>query len=304
MTDYFEIQAVHAVVEKNGQQQRIPARSLQTANLADGLREAYQFSGKSGIIAPLPLIALSAPLDIPGAYTAHSEEHSGFGEFQGKKDYYVVTLHGLREGDLLLTPQAVEKAHHLYDTNNNGLTSTYALDLERTLGKGVFRELLQGNLPDGKRMDLFSLEQVLADEQQEHLQEFRPFGIVRTLAQARESTNGRKSSQQINPEEIVKKGNHDGQLITYCGSKRLADIFLRKVARQYVQAHVSLSHPFNKKFFDPEIAQGRILVFGDYSQNPQPFFCFLGNASISLAPRYVVVSSVVWERVKSEKVFG
>lgn len=281
MADYTLMEPISVHLNRSSAEKKFDALSFTTASLSDTLREVQQFTHNGGLILPLYALARSSPFEKEGTYTANSEEHSGSGEFRGKEDAYAVTLHGGRDGQLLLTPDVIDRAAALYNGHQNGITPIYAIDLERTIGKTVFNDLLDGGLPDGSLIPLFSLDELLAGKTEVLLSTFQRFGIVRTLAQARETTNcplemrnrpGMKDGYlRIKPKETLVRGVFDSQLLAYCGSRSEAKHLLQKLV-PYEKAHVCVQHPFNKLFFEAERPQGRILTVSD----------LVGNATVSL----------------------
>ena len=222
------------------------------------LREAQEYAVDGGLVAPMPLLVEGFP---HGQWlTANSEDHTGPGEFRGEKDHYVVTLHGGVDSGLILTPNKLDRALELYRGNEGGLTPVYAADLTQVFGKDVFADLLQGGMPSGESVDLFSFDQVLAGEHLDHLKAFKRFGVVRTLAQARETNSG---YQEIDGNLMRDDEAVDSQVIAYTGGKAEAKAFLQRVKDKYSTGKVGVWHPFNNENFDPDIAEGRLLFLGD-----------------------------------------
>ncbi|MCF7871451.1 hypothetical protein K9L97_00270 [Candidatus Woesearchaeota archaeon] len=231
-----------------------------------------------GFKAPMYLLAENFPHGT--WFTANSEEHSGFGEFQGKKDYYVITIHGGKEGIGILSPDVIARAYN----TEGGITPVYKANLSKVFSnKNVIGDLLQGGLPDGSTIQTFSFDQMVARETPK---EFSRYAVVRTLDQAKKTN----SCYQNIDGNLLNNGGVaiDSQVIAYLDGVDEATKFLGNVKAKFPNGKLGVWNSFNSDNYDPDVAQGVVLFLGN-----------IGNAGLLSGNllndygRFVVVSDEV-----------
>jgi hypothetical protein len=222
---------------------------------------------KGGFIAPSYLLLENFPHNI--MYTANSEDISGFGEFQGKKDYYVVTLHGGQDGNGVLTYDVALAAR---DTPN-GFNRVHAVRFSAVFGnKPVLNDLLQGGMPDGTTIPLVSWEQ-FANEGSP-VEEFKRYAIVTPLDVAikAQSSDYSVSESTYYASRLYRTERIDGkehivainsQLIRYAGGQQKANAFLTRLVKDLRWKGFGVNHPFGLKEFDKDEAQGRMILVAE-----------------------------------------
>ncbi len=226
-------------------------------NIPDALRHAIKHSENGGFVAPMWLLAKGFPHS--DWYTANSEDHSGPGEFRGVKGHYVATLHGGVDGIGILTPDVIETALEMNRSGKGGLTQVYAADLLQLFKGNVFADLLQGGIPDGSTLPVYSFGQVVAGEHQHHLRDFTRFAIVRTLEQAKQTISGYESIDRL----VDGQGEvTDSQVIAHTLGMTEGQRFIEE-ARKFKNGMLGVWNPFNNDKFDPDTPQSRVLFLGD-----------------------------------------
>ncbi|MFQ5474327.1 MAG: hypothetical protein ACE5DM_00685 [Candidatus Nanoarchaeia archaeon] len=255
-------------------------------NLYEARRVAEAQAKENGLVAPMWLLAEGYPHG--EWYTANSEDVSGTAlsdcPFGKKGEAFVVTLHGGRDGKRMLPLDVIEKVVTMYRENNEtGLTGVYAANLQDAYGKPVFTDLLNGALPDGNSVDLFSFDQVKAGEHRDHMASFKTFGIVRPLSLAKETES---CHHPIDDLALVKDGKivgaKDSQVIAYTGGVAEGGLFLRSAQKKYNK--IGVHHRFNEKKFEPEQEQARVLFLYGGSDGLE------GDFRINVDGRFVVVA--------------
>lgn len=258
------------------------------ANLAQALDSAVSaLKGKEGSFIPhLPWLAdqrVKADNDDPlwSWLTPLSEDVSGHGEYKGAVGHWVVTLHG--NGLLVNAKKGPERIQRAL---NVGLNKLYAADLSTVFDDGgkVFADLLRGGLPDGGEIRLFSYDELLAGAAEPYLRDNKPFGVVRTLTTARETTSGYQSIEGL---------EGDSQVIVYTGGKSRAEAYVPRSEAKFKTRMLAVRHPFNLDGFNPDTAQARVLQFGNY------FSDGLGGIILANSGRFpgVVPEALVARRV-------
>lgn len=230
-----------------------------------GFRKALEYSRDGGLVAPMYLLIKRYPPYIE--FAANSEEDVGYGKFRGKKDHYVVTVHGGIDGGGIVTPEVINKGRRPCAPGAVVEFNGVYLD-EVFLKRDVLGDLLQGILPDGSRIDLFSYEQVLAGEHYNHIRDLKRFGIVRTLDLAKKTKPG---YQTIDNNLLILDGEEvkhiDSQVVVYAaGVQEGVDLLNNKVQYPYpgnptLRGNDSFPvwHAFNSPEFRLDKPQGRIL---------------------------------------------
>ncbi len=235
-------------------------------------------------------IAYSMPVLLQGFpyekwITANSDDYSGTdidGRFGNKGDCVVATRHGGKEGKWgLLNPEIIETALDMHKRGQGGLNAVYAAVLSDLYKTNVLRDMLNGGMPDGRTIAVFSYDQLVAGECPRDGSEYV---VVRPLSLARKTDSGHKPIARLVGEE---RKVIDSQVITYAGSVQDAQHVVDNARWKFRSGKLGVWHPFNVKNFDPEEAQGRLLFVGyddsnglggDYNLN------YYGRFLVGVAP--------------------
>ncbi|MBI4447712.1 hypothetical protein HY643_01920 [Candidatus Woesearchaeota archaeon] len=178
----------------------------------DALRQALTYAGPEGFVASMPeMIAAKCLADKShdfwqNWYTTHSEEDMGIdkkGLFGRKGEDVLVVLHG----GGILTPDRIEKAYAEGLIYGN---AKYAQE--------EFDGLLEGNLPDGKKVKLYTLD----DLKKETKILERNFGVVMPyeVAQATKSDWHTKTAFMNNPLVIARVVDFENLEVYFDKAKR------------------------------------------------------------------------------------
>ncbi len=249
-------------------------------NIPEALKQAIKHSKNGGFVAPMWLLARGFPHS--DWYTANSEDHSGPGEFRGVKWHYVATLHGGVDGNGILTPDIIDTALKMHRSGKGGLTPVNAANLSKLFKKDVFANLLQGGMPDGGTIPVYSFEQIAAGEHQRHLYNFTRFAIVRTLEQAKQTVSGYESIDRL----VDRQGKvTDSQVIAYTAGVTEGQYFIKR-ARTLKSENLGVWNPFNNNKFDPDTPQSCKLFLGSSGGNNGLY----GNGGLNYDARFVWVA--------------
>ena len=209
------------------------------------LEETQNHVGEEGVIASMPyLLAGKAKADKDNYLwktwlTALSEENVGIdknGKFVSTGHPVVVTVHG----GGILTLDRIKRAY------SEGLTPKNAAKLEDE----EFDNLLEGTLPSGERIELYSIADVANGNV---TNPFGRYGIVTDFEVAKSTTSGyhEKTNFMVNPLVHARAGTLEYLDEYFEKAKRDLDDKLRN------------SHPFNS--IDPAQPQGRVLFLSYFS---------------------------------------
>ncbi len=235
--------------------------------LPNALQQALDFAGPTGIIATMPeLIAAKLKADKKHDFwkqwnNVHTEENIGIdtkGRFYKKDEPVLVVVNG----GGILTPDRIRIAYA------EGLIYHSAKYTDQE-----FDYLLDGKLPDGKKISLFLLDKIQAGVSNLPHQ----FGVVMpyTLAQGTASGYYQKKAFVENPLVIARAG----------GLENLEEYFEKAKGGNNsgdAKDKVGSWHPFNGR--DASQAQGRVLFLGSY------YGGLSGNFSLSDNGRFVGVA--------------
>ncbi|MBI4738727.1 hypothetical protein HY772_04095 [Candidatus Woesearchaeota archaeon] len=221
---------------------------------------------KGGFVAPAHLLLENWPYT--EWLTANSEDLSGVVAADvprlgvKKDDCVVATYHGGNDGKWgLLPPDKVARALELREQKKGGLNDLYAAIFSDLYKGDVFTPLVtEGGMPDGRSVQVFSYEQLLAGEAQAHNADCTPYVVVRPLALARKTIAGYETIDRLTDREGKVT---DSQVITYAGSKANAQGVIQRAKDIFKTEKLGVWHPFNNKQFNPEQHQGRLLCLGD-----------------------------------------
>jgi hypothetical protein len=209
-------------------------------NIPAALRAAQEFAGKEGYVASLPQIVgmrVKDHLPFNKWFIALSEEDVGR-TAQGKP--VVAVVHG---AGILTSPERIQQA---YDT---GLINTGAAKLTEK----EFRELLEGKLPDGSEMPIFSFD----DFMKEASLPMR-YAIIMDFGKVQKTKSGYQDADGLKDNPL---------LIARCGGVAQATEYIDKAKEKYNKTQLGQWHPFSD--IDPEQRQGRLLFLGycDYGSS-------------------------------------
>ncbi|MBI4447448.1 hypothetical protein HY643_00555 [Candidatus Woesearchaeota archaeon] len=208
--------------------------------VADALRQALAYAGKDGFVASMPELIVAKCLvgkehDFWNHwYTTLSEEDLGIdkkGLFGKKGEAVLVVLHG----GGILTPDRIEQA---YAEGLVGGSAKYTAE--------EFDSLLEGNLPDGKKVKLYTLDDL---KKGVYIVEHN-FGVVIPYEVARATESGWLKKQEFlsNPLVIARNGGLDNLEAYFDKAK-------------YPDGTLANFHPFEGRY--PNQARG-LLLFLDY----------------------------------------
>lgn len=250
----------------------IEAEPVYDSNLGVALKEASVKAGENGLVAPMYLQLENFPYS--AWTTGNGEIVSGVGTFNGKKDAYVVTLHGgigtVETGGVssVIPPDKIIQALRLHNAGEGGLNDVSAVvlnDVYEGKGNEVFQELL-----DGKRGTLFTPEQVQSGEAQQHVDRFKKLGIVRLVSDYAGSPSGNLELSRLvkgdidrvnNPEYTDWKVTHP-QVLDWSASPERAKENIRRAKAAYRSGKWGVWHIFNDNGFDANQAQVRVPALG------------------------------------------
>lgn len=254
-------------------QRALDARAKETGNVA----------------APMPLLLEGFPY---GKWiTANSDDYSGIdldGKFGNKGDCVVATRHGGKEGKWgLLTPEAIQTALDMHQKGQGGLNKVYAGVLSDLYRTNVFRDILNGGMPDGRAIAVFSYDQLVAGECP---RDGREYVVVRPLSLARKTVSGYDSISRLTDADGKVT---DSEVIVYAGGIDPAQEVIDTSKWKFKSGNLGVWHPFNANEFNPEEAQGRVLFVGNDGYDGLSGDDNLGNNGrfLRVAPEALVARS-------------
>ena len=210
------------------------------------------------VAAPMSLLLEGFPYG--NWVTANSEDYSGIdvdGKFAAKDEPIVATRHGGKEGKWgLLTPETIQKALDMHGKNQGGLNQVYAAVLKDLYQTNVLRQMLNGGMPDGRAVQVFSYNQLMAGECPRDGSEYI---VVRPLSLARKTVSGYSSIARLT--DLEGKVT-DSQVVVYAGGVDPAQKVIDTAKWKFISGNLGVWHPFNAKEFNPNEAQGHVLFVG------------------------------------------
>ncbi|HII71576.1 TPA: hypothetical protein HA265_02365, partial [Candidatus Woesearchaeota archaeon] len=144
-------------------------------------------------------------------------------------------------------------------------------------GEDVIRNIVEGVMPDGTTIPIFTYEQVLANEHYDYMQEFKRFGVVQPYRKERQS-NGRENGKDVS-ELVDKKGQViDPELTILAGGHEEAQEFMNRYIAFHASDNCNIKHLTKSPSFDPEKPQCRLIgITGNEPDKCVTSPAFFGN---------------------------
>lgn len=245
--------------------------------------EAYARKTRT-VAAPMPVLLQGIPYR--KWITANSEDYSGINidrKFGAKGECVIATRHGGSDGKWgLLTPDILQTASDMYKKGRGGLNDVYAAVLGDLYKRNVLRDMLNGGMPDGRAIAVFSYEQLVAGECPRDGSEYV---VVRPLSLARKTDSGHNLiARSVGPKGKV----IDSQIITYAGGVQDAQYVVDNAKRKSFLGNLGIRRDFNNlNSFNLAEPQGRVLFVGNfdlslYDYDSLSLACFLAVAPETL----------------------
>ena len=223
----------------------LKGESFYADRMADALRDAQEHAGPYGAIASLPeLIAARLKADKEHElwknwYDCMSEENIGIDK-EGKQvkpgEAVLVVVHG---GGILSTPERIEKA-----------IEEKLVDGSAKYTEDEWHNLLDGRLPNGKKITLYPLEEILHGTTPTS----RNYGIVMPYEMAQATKSGYHTKEEFIQNPLV---------LARIGNKENAEQYFDFALQRYFEATkdrwdlVGNWYPFKGR--DPSQPQGNLL---------------------------------------------